>query len=187
MAVLLEVVARAGSTGTAGGRRRAPSSWSGRPGRPRGPQATRCRYRSGTKARTSTPGGASRTAGSIRGPGDRDHAQARDPAGGIGIARDDPPEQGLADAGAADRDDDHALVVVIAELPAERLAALDERRRVEAGHVAGEREVALGPVADRAAGPGPKSSGTMSSGSPTKIARSRSRGKRATCSIISAL
>ena len=65
-----------------------------------------------------------------------------------GYGGDHPPEQRLADARPADRDDDHPLVRPVAELAAELLAALDERRRVEAGHVAAERVVALGPVAD---------------------------------------
>ena len=66
-----------------------------------------------------------------------------------GIAGDDPAEQRLADAGAADGDDHDALVRLVAELAAQLLAALDERRRVEPGDVAAERVVALGPVADR--------------------------------------
>ena len=81
--------------------------------------------------------------------GDRDHPQAVDPPGGLRVARDHPPEQRLADARPADRDDHDPLVRPVAELAPQLLAALDERRRVEAGHVAAERVVALGPVADR--------------------------------------
>ena len=62
-----------------------------------------------------------------------------------------------------------------------------ERRRIEARHVAGEREVLLGPLADPEGRSAANRSGTMSSGLPTKTDRSRTRGKRAMCSIISSL
>ena len=58
-------------------------------------------------------------------PGHRDHAQAVDAPRGIGIARDDPPQQRLADAGPTDRDDHDPLVGLVAELAAELLAPLD--------------------------------------------------------------
>ena len=56
-------------------------------------------------------------------------------------------QQAGADAGAADGDDAHALVVAVAELGAQ-LGAIAEVGGVEAGDVAGEVEVAFGPVAD---------------------------------------
>ena len=87
---------------------------------------------------------------------------------------DHPPQQVFADARAADGDDADLLVRAVAELGAQRLP-VGERRRVEACHVAGEVEVLLGPVADHRK-LGTERSGTMSSGLPTKIARSRTRG-----------
>ena len=59
-------------------------------------------------------------------PGDRDHAQAVDAPRGIGIARDDPPQERLADARAPDRDDHDPLVRLVAELAAQLLAPLDQ-------------------------------------------------------------
>ena len=82
-------------------------------------------------------------------PGDRDHPQAVDASGGLGIAGDHPSEERLPDTGAADADDHDLLVRPEAELPTELLATLHERRRVESGDVAAERVVQLGPVADR--------------------------------------
>ena len=80
--------------------------------------------------------------------GDDDHPQAVHEAAGLRPGSDDAPEQRLADAGPTDGDDHHSLVLVEAELPAQLLAALDQRRGVEAGDVAAELVVALGPVAD---------------------------------------
>ena len=84
-----------------------------------------------------------------------------------------------ADAGAADGDDAHLLVRPVAELGAQRLA-VGELGRVEPGDVAGEVEVLARSSRGSPAGRGRSASGTMSSGSPTKMARSRTRGNRAT-------
>ena len=70
-----------------------------------------------------------------------------------GHGLEDAAQQGLADAGAADRHDAHPLVRPVAELGAQRVAVGD-LGRVEAGDVAGEVELPLGPVSDgRQAGP----------------------------------
>ena len=95
-------------------------------------------------------------------PGDDDHAQAGTRCLGLGVGGDHPPQQVGADAGAADGDDADLLVGAVAELGAQRVA-VGELCRVEAGDVAGEVEVLLGPVADQRAGPGRSESGTMSS------------------------
>ena len=58
-----------------------------------------------------------------------------------------PAAADLPHARPADGDDAHALVVAVAELGAQ-LCALAAGRRVEAGHVAGEVEVAVRPVTD---------------------------------------
>ena len=147
--VLLEVVAAAGSTGTAAGSRSAPSPWSARPARRRG----RRRPGGGTgRARTGGPRARrarAAMAGSIRGPATDDHAQARAPAacasGKAAITRRSrwPP-----DPGAADGDDADLLVGPVAELGSQRVA-VGELGGVEAGDVAGEVVVLLGPVADR--------------------------------------
>ena len=113
----------AGSTGTAGGRPRAPSSSSGRPGRPRGRTRRGGGTGRGRRRGPRRPAGAPSDAGSIRGPGDRDHPQAVDPPRGRRVGRDDPPQQRLADARPADRHDDDPLVRPVAELAPELLAA----------------------------------------------------------------
>ena len=59
-------------------------------------------------------------------PGDRDHAPAIDAARGLGMTRDDPAQERLADARATDRDDHDPLVRLVAELSAELLPAFDQ-------------------------------------------------------------
>ena len=66
---------------------------------------------------------------------------------GLRERRDHPPQEVAADAGAADGDDADLLVLAVAELGSER-GAVGELLGVEAGDVAGEGEVLLGPVAD---------------------------------------
>ena len=61
-------------------------------------QAARCRYRSGTNGRTSTPAGAPERRRIDARPGDGDHAQAGDRPARRRIGIDDPAEQRLADA-----------------------------------------------------------------------------------------
>ena len=101
------------------------------------------------------------------------------------VGVDHAAEEMPADARSADADDADPLVLAVAQLGAKRFA-VGERCGVESGHVAGEVEVLLGPIADqRQIGPEPV--GDEISGLPTKIARSRRRGKRAMCSTISAL
>ena len=65
------------------------------------------------------------------------------------------------------------LVLAVAQLGAQ-LCQLAQRGGIEATHIAGEVEVALGPVADRPAARARRSA-TMSSGLPTNRARSRTR------------
>ena len=81
-------------------------------------------------------------------PGDDDHAEARHALLGLGERRDHTAEQVDADARAAHRDDAHLLVGPVAEL-ARRRCAVRELLRIEAGDVAGEVVVRLGPVADQ--------------------------------------
>ena len=85
-----------------------------------------------------------------------------------------------------DGDDHDALVVVVAELARagpSRLA--DERRTGRSRSRSRRRRSGARSTRGSAAVPARTSSGTMSSGSPTKIARSRRRGNRSMCSIIS--
>ncbi len=86
--------------------------------------------------------------GSIRGPATTTNRRSSTRRRAAGIGVDDPAQQVLADAGSADGDDAHPLVGAVAELGAQRLA-VGELGRVEAGDVAGELEVRLGPLADR--------------------------------------
>ena len=65
-----------------------------------------------------------------------------------GNDRHDAPQQVIAHARATDGDDADALVGPVAKLGADRLA-VGEGGGIEAGDVAGEVVVALGPVADR--------------------------------------
>ena len=118
--------------------------------------------------------------------GDDDHPQAGHQLLGLRERRDHPPQQRRR------RPPEPPTVTMqtrssgaVAEPP--RSVAVGQLGRVEAGDVAGEVEVLLGPVPDRTAARARSASGTTSSGSPTKIARSRTRGYRAMCSIISAL
>ena len=78
--------------------------------------------------------------------GDDDHAQVRDLRAGGGEGVDHAAQQRGADAGAADGDDADPLAGPVAERRAQPFAVAD---RGEAGDVAGEVEVLLGPVADR--------------------------------------
>ena len=84
-------------------------------------------------------------------------------------------QQVRADARAADRDEADLLVVAPAELAAQG-RALGRRERIEARDVPAERRSAPRPTAGSPAGRARSCRGTMSSGSPTKIARSRTRG-----------
>ena len=59
--------------------------------------------------------------------GDDDHPQRRHPLLGLGVRRDDPAQEGTADARAADGDDAHLLVGLVAELGAEGLAVARRR------------------------------------------------------------
>ena len=81
-------------------------------------------------------------------PGHGDHPQRRELPFGDRVGGDHLVEEGPPDAAATDGDDAHQLVVVVAELVAPG-RDLVRRRRCEPGDVAGEREVLLGPVADR--------------------------------------
>ena len=87
----------------------------------------------------------------------------------------DPPQERDAHAGAADRADDQRRP---GSKPSSRRrrSRVGEVGRIERQHVAGEVEVALAPSRGSNGSPGPKLSGTTSSGSPTKTAASRTRG-----------
>ena len=80
-------------------------------------------------------------------PGDDDHSQRRDPRLGLGEGGDHASEQVAADAGAADGDDAHLLVLVVVELGAEP-GAVGELGGVKASDVAGEGVVLLRPLTD---------------------------------------
>ncbi len=77
-------------------------------------------------------------------PGHHDHPKIGHPVFGFGVGGDHAAQQVAADAGAADGHDAQAFVVAVAE----RLA-VGELAGVEAGDVAGEVVVLLGPVADQ--------------------------------------
>ena len=87
-------------------------------------------------------------AGSIRGPATTIIRSPGTSRFACREAGDHASQQVVADARAADGDDAHPLVRAVAELGSQR-AAVAELRRVEAGDVAGEAEVLLGPLADR--------------------------------------
>ena len=137
-------------------------------------QAARCRYRLGTKPRTSSPScTVFRLAGSMRGPVTAIMAAAEacvSPGKGL----DHLAQQGAADTGSADCDNADDLVRVEAKLLSQRLA-VRQFGGVETGDVSAEIEVGFGPFTD-----GwqvlPEGIRTMSAGLPTKIERSRRRG-----------
>ena len=81
--------------------------------------------------------------------GNDDHPQLGDELRCGGEGRHDPAQQARAHARATDRDQADALVRAVAELGAQALA-VSQLGLVEAGDVAGEVEVALGPLADPA-------------------------------------
>src|SRR5437588_239018 len=81
------------------------------------------------------------------GAGDDDHAQLRDALLRVWEGGNDPPQEAAAYARPSDGDNAYTLVVPVAELGAQ-CGALAEIGRVEAGNVAGEVEVPLGPVAN---------------------------------------
>jgi hypothetical protein len=80
-------------------------------------------------------------------PGDDYHPQRWDPRLGLGEGGYHASEQVAADTGAPDGDDAHLLVLVVAELAAER-CAVGELGGVKAGDIASEGVVLLGPLAD---------------------------------------
>ena len=116
-------------------------------------------------------------------PAHHDHPQARHPPLRLRVGRRHPAQQVPAHPRAAHRDQADPIVGPVAELGAQLVAGRGGGRT---GHVAGELEVRI--VQSRTLGrPGPSGSVTRSAGLPTNTERSRSRGYRAICSIISAL
>ena len=81
-------------------------------------------------------------------PGDGDHPQRRELPLGQRVCGDDLVEERPPDATAADGNDAHQLIRLVTELGAPCRHLLRRGRR-EPGDVAREREVLLGPVADR--------------------------------------
>ena len=94
-----------------------------------------------------TPAGSGQRGGIDAGTGHDGEPQVGhgSPHGGDGV--EDAAQERLADPGSTDRDDAHPLVGPVAELGAEAVA-VGVGGRVEPGDVAGEVELALGPVAD---------------------------------------
>ena len=80
-------------------------------------------------------------------PGHHDHAQSRDEPPGRRERRDHAAQQVRADAGAARGDHADLLTGPVAEIGANGVA-VGESSGLEAGHVAGEPEIPLHPVAD---------------------------------------
>ena len=124
-------------------------------------------------------------AGSMRGPQTtimRRSGTRRRAAAGL----DHAPQQAVADARSADGDEADRSSGAVAELGAQRLA-VGRLAGVGGEHVAGEVEVLLHPRPDRRQPVAEAVRHDVVGRPPTKIARSRTRGKRAICSIISAL
>ena len=117
---------------------------------------------------------------------DHHHAQRRQLLFGQRKCFDDPPQQVRPDACTADRDDANLLVRSVAEFVPQTLP-IGELGRIEAGDVAGEVEVLLGPLSGSSADPGRSVRARCRRGSRRTDARSRIRRYRAMCSIISAL
>ena len=175
-----------GSRGTADARRRAPSSSSARLAR------RRCRTRRASDAgrrhsRAARHRSASSVEGSMRGPQTATMRRCGHEAARCRLGGEHALEQMRADARAADCDQADLLILTPSELAAQR-GALGGRWAASKPVMCPHEVIALlDPAAVSPAGPGPKLPSTMSAGSPTKIAWSRTRGKRSTCSTISPL